>query len=295
MRRCSRRRSAPRWTRCRFCAWTTPSQPPVVDRGIDPISLQHAIAAHDAVAEASRKAAELHRLIGSEVTLQILGGTGAGDRRARCVPGEPDLADVRRPSDAPRGARILTAFEIPELTASAQSHQTTLRDATNVSRIAVLFAAVLSAVGVASATLVIERRLRHALLSAESEQARLIDTTRAMQRRNDQFAALYQVGSEVSESLSMRYVVQTTVREARKLVGADVVAVRRVVNGALGDCGHRAGRRCGHRRTKVDPARHRARRRAAKRGRRSALTGLRMRRCRRESASRGWSRASLCR
>lgn len=54
-----------------------------------------------------------------------------------------------------------------------------------------------------------------------------------MQRRNDQFAALYQVGSEVSESLSMRYVVQTTVREARKLVGSDLVAVRRVVNGAL--------------------------------------------------------------
>jgi diguanylate cyclase (GGDEF)-like protein len=37
----------------------------------------------------------------------------------------------------------------------------------------------------------------------------------------------------VSESLSMRYVVETTVREARKLVGADIVAVRRVVNGAL--------------------------------------------------------------
>jgi diguanylate cyclase (GGDEF)-like protein len=197
------------------------------------ISLQHAIAAHDAVAEASRKAAELHRLIGSEVTLQILGGTGEARVALDAYLANQTLQTFAELQTRLEALRILTAFEIPELTASAQSHQTTLRDATNLSRIAVLFAAVMSAAGVAAATLVIERRLRHALLSAESEQARLIDTTRAMQRRNDQFAALYQVGSEVSESLSMRYVVQTTVREARKLVGADLVAVRRVVNGAL--------------------------------------------------------------
>ena len=49
-----------------------------------------------------------------------------------------------------------------------------------------------------------------------------------MQRRNDQFGALYQVVSEVSESLNMRYVVRTAIREARKLVGADVVCLWRL-------------------------------------------------------------------
>lgn len=197
------------------------------------ISLQNAIAAHDAVADASTHATELHRLIGSEVTLQILGGTGEATVALDAYLANQTLQTFTDLQTRLNALRILTAFEIPELTAAAQSHQATLGDATSLARIAIIIAAVTSAAGVAAATLVIGRRLRHALLSAESEKAQLIETTRAMQRRNDQFAALYQVGSEVSESLSMRYVVQTTVREARKLVGADLVAVRRVVNGAL--------------------------------------------------------------
>src|SRR5262249_21995526 len=46
------------------------------------------------------------------------------------------------------------------------------------------------------------------------------------QKRNDQFNALYQVVSEVTDNLSMRYVVDTTVREALKLVDADAVELR---------------------------------------------------------------------
>ena len=129
--------------------------------------------------------------------------------------------------------RILTAYETPILTADAQSHQAALRQATNLARIASIIASVTAAALVAATTLVIGRRLHHALVAAQDEKARLLATTAAMQRRNDQFAALYQVGSEVGESLNMRYVVDTTVREARNLVGADLVAVRRVVNGAL--------------------------------------------------------------
>lgn len=197
------------------------------------ISLQNAIAAHDAVAEAAAKASELHQLIGSETTLQILGATGEARVAldAYLATQTPQtFTDLQTRLSA---LRILTAFEIPELSASAQSQQTTLGRATRLARIAIIIAAITSAGCVGAATLVIGRRLRHALQSAENEKSQLLQATRAMQRRNDQFAALYQIGSEVSESLSMRYVVQTTVREARKLVGADVVAVRRIVNGAL--------------------------------------------------------------
>ncbi|MBI5284077.1 MAG: sensor domain-containing diguanylate cyclase [Chloroflexi bacterium] len=197
------------------------------------ISLQDAIAAHDAVAKAAARATELHQLIGSETTLQILGATGEARVAldAYLAAQTPQtFADLQTRLSA---LRILTAFEIPELSASAQSQQATLGSATSLARVAIIIAAITSAGCVGAATLVIGRRLRHALQSAESEKARLLQATRAMQRRNDQFAALYQIGSEVSESLSMRYVVQTTVREARNLVGADVVAVRRIVNGAL--------------------------------------------------------------
>ncbi len=197
------------------------------------ISLQDAIAAHDALAEGTSEAEQLHALVGSDVSLQILGAVGEATdalHRYLDVQTSDALATLEMRLDA---LRILTAHEMPLLTADARSHQATLRRATNLARIASIIAAATATALIAGTTLVIGRRLRHALAAAEDEKARLLATTAAMQRRNDQFAALYQVGSEVGESLNMRYVVDTTVREARKLVGADLVAVRRVVNGAL--------------------------------------------------------------
>ena len=197
------------------------------------ISIQNAIAAHDAVAEAGRKAEELHRLVGSDVTLQIFGATGETRDALAAYLLNPSLETFAGLQIRSTALRTLTAFEIPAITAEAKTNQTRLLDATGLSRITIIIAAIASGSVVAMTTLVIGRRLRRALVAAEDEKARLVETAKAMQRRNDQFAALYNVGAEVGESLSMRYVIQTTVREARKLVGADVVAVRRVVNGAL--------------------------------------------------------------
>jgi diguanylate cyclase (GGDEF)-like protein len=93
--------------------------------------------------------------------------------------------------------------------------------------------AALSVAGITALTIVIGRRLNHALRQAQAEQANLISASRAMAHRNSQFAALYQVVSEVTETLSLKYVIDTTIREARKLVAADVVALRLVQNDQL--------------------------------------------------------------
>ncbi|TAK56633.1 MAG: sensor domain-containing diguanylate cyclase [Dehalococcoidia bacterium] len=197
------------------------------------VTIQSAVAAHDHLAGAETAATKLHALVGSDVTLQILGATGeAGDGL------DEYFAEQSPESFATLQARLdslraLTAHEAPQLTADAQGHQDTLNQATSVARVASIIAATVAATLIVATTLITGRRLRHALLAAQEEKARLLATTVAMQRRNDQFAALYQVGSEVGESLNMRYVIDTTVREARKLVGADLVAVRRVVDGAL--------------------------------------------------------------
>lgn len=201
------------------------------------ISLDNAIAAHDAIERAARKAENLHVLIGSDVTLQIFGAVGEARDALTAYLHEPTpetFADLQLRATA---LRTLTGFEIPAITTEAQSYQTRLRDATNLARVAIIIAAAVSAFVVGIATVVTSRRLSSALRAAEDEKGRLVDTTRNMQRRNDQFAALYQVGSEVGESLNMSYVVQTTAREARKLVGADIVAVRRMVNGVLSFAG----------------------------------------------------------
>jgi diguanylate cyclase (GGDEF)-like protein len=197
------------------------------------VTVTTAVQAHDHLAEAQNASEQLHALVGSSVTLQILGATGEaidGLDEYFAAQSAESFAIVQLRLEA---LRALTAREAPALTSDAQGHQDVLGQATRVARVASIVAAVVAAALIVATTIVTGRRLRHALLAAQEEKARLLATTAAMQRRNDQFAALYQVGSEVGESLNMRYVVDTTVREARKLVGADLVAVRRVVDGTL--------------------------------------------------------------
>lgn len=197
------------------------------------LDLADAITAHEALSAAATDATELHRLIGSDKTLQIMGASeeaASGLDAFITAPGPETYAGLRTRL---AGLRGLSAAEAPRLHASADGHQATLLDATSNARLATLIAAIASALCVAAATLIIGRRLRHALEVAEGEQARLVETSRIMQRRNDQFGALYQVVSEVTETLSMKYVVKTTIHEARKLVGADAVTLRRIENGTL--------------------------------------------------------------
>jgi len=80
---------------------------------------------------------------------------------------------------------------------------------------------------------VVGKKFTQALRDVTADRAALLATTQIMERRNGQFQALYQVVSEVAETLSLKYVVQTAIREARKLVGADVVILRLLHGNAL--------------------------------------------------------------
>jgi diguanylate cyclase (GGDEF)-like protein len=77
------------------------------------------------------------------------------------------------------------------------------------------------------------RKLKSALREAEGEKADLRIAKQSVERRNTQLAALYQIVTEVAESLNLNYVVTTTVRETRKLLGADAVILRLVEDGQL--------------------------------------------------------------
>jgi diguanylate cyclase (GGDEF)-like protein len=69
-------------------------------------------------------------------------------------------------------------------------------------------------------------RYRGAIRSARLRAASLQSANEVQLRRNAQFAGLYQVVTEVSETLNLRYVVDTTVREVITLVDADLVVLR---------------------------------------------------------------------
>lgn len=74
------------------------------------------------------------------------------------------------------------------------------------------------------------RRDRRALEVLKEREQSLAAANHSISRRNEQLHGLYLVVAEVTETLSMKYIVQTTVREALHLVGADLVALH-VVDG----------------------------------------------------------------
>ncbi len=76
-------------------------------------------------------------------------------------------------------------------------------------------------------------RWQRLLAVANRREEALTVGNAALERRNQQFHGLYQVVTEVAETLSMKYVVQTTVRESRRLLDADASAVMILEDGVL--------------------------------------------------------------
>src|SRR5215471_3195118 len=77
------------------------------------------------------------------------------------------------------------------------------------------------AAGVAAAGISLATRLSKARLEAERRDAEV--SSASLVRRNQQLTALYTVFSQITETLTLKYVVATTVREALKIMGADMV------------------------------------------------------------------------
>ncbi|HLF76621.1 MAG TPA: sensor domain-containing diguanylate cyclase [Dehalococcoidia bacterium] len=103
----------------------------------------------------------------------------------------------------------------PALIKEASRHRGPIeRSSDTVQRVTVV-AAILAAVAAAVGAFIMSRR-----------QQSLMATTGTLTRRNEQFRALYNVFSEINDTLSIRYVVRTTLQEALGLLAADVVVLR---------------------------------------------------------------------
>jgi diguanylate cyclase (GGDEF)-like protein len=78
----------------------------------------------------------------------------------------------------------------------------------------------------AAATLVIGRMLRFLFRRSQQGRESLQQATESLTYRNQQLTALYNVFSEITETLSLRYVINATLRESLKVMNADVVVLR---------------------------------------------------------------------
>jgi diguanylate cyclase (GGDEF)-like protein len=91
---------------------------------------------------------------------------------------------------------------------------------------------VLSA-GVAAAAFTIGRLIQSGRTKTSLEQESLRAATEKLRHRNNQLNALYNVFSEITETLSLRYVVEATVRETLRLMEGEGVVLWLIRGGEL--------------------------------------------------------------
>ena len=199
----------------------------------DQLSAAVAVSTAEQLTATLAAAEELHRLIGSHDTLELLGASGdANDFLGRYLEGgRPEHMDAFR-------FRLLALRQTldrvrPDLSAETASAEASLLTVATTSRFVTFGTVVIVGAILTLTTWMLGRRLRHTLSLARAEQERLASTTVVLERRNVQFQALYQIVTEVTETLSLKYVVRTAVQQARKLVMADMVGLRVLSQGKL--------------------------------------------------------------
>jgi diguanylate cyclase (GGDEF)-like protein len=120
-----------------------------------------------------------------------------------------------------------------ELSLRTTSSQISVSAATSRSRTVMLLALVSLTALMGVATFFVARLISRAFLSSETEREALKETTTALTYRNDQLNALYAVFSEITDTLSMRYVVSATLRETLRVMNGTMVVLRLLQGGEL--------------------------------------------------------------
>ena len=176
--------------------------------------------------DSETKAEEALLLVGSAETLQIWGVAGEARTAFADYIENPGTALAQVLELRLLSMESLVAQAQPHLATIAGAHQSTFERAVTWALATNIVIAGLAFVIVTTSSVWIGRRSRSALIEAEAERATLAETTGGLNRKNEQLAALYQIITEVSDSLSLKYVVETTIRQAKTLVGAELVVLR---------------------------------------------------------------------
>jgi diguanylate cyclase (GGDEF)-like protein len=108
----------------------------------------------------------------------------------------------------------------------ARFDQASLLDAIAQSKTVSLAALLSIVLTLGVATFLVGRIIHRAYATANAEKEALRGTTETLQYRNNQLNALYNVFAEITDTLSLRYVVRATVREAMSLMNANMAVLR---------------------------------------------------------------------
>jgi diguanylate cyclase (GGDEF)-like protein len=194
--------------------------------GLSSVPLPTLIQARDLLQDSTDRASRIEQSIGSEDGGAIKHAADNAFQSLNAFYANPSAGTFTTFSDNLTVLREQARTLTPVLDSRADSSLGSLEDMAIGTRWVLVVAALLSGSIITTTTYLLGRRLTEGREELRQERDSLIETSAVMNRRNEQFSALYQVVTEVSENLSTRYVVNTTVREARPLVGADLVVMR---------------------------------------------------------------------
>jgi diguanylate cyclase (GGDEF)-like protein len=197
------------------------------------ITIERAIQGHDTMQFIVEEAAALDDLVATAETEQIRALSVQSQDQVEAFLLDPSTERLAGLVETLPELRALTEQEATRLSTLAEQDEAALRDTVVLTRWSTTLVMVITILGMAAATMLIGRRLAEAARVALREKEQLLDATTVLERRNQQFGALYQVISEVTESLNLRYVVATTIQEAQRLVRAEIVGVRRLEGSVL--------------------------------------------------------------
>ena len=122
--------------------------------------------------------------------------------------------------------RVQTTEIIPFLVAEADEHLGESLVTVARFRQVIIAVTILIAMALLGVTLLVHRQLSRALAEANRDRETAKSASEGLQHRNDQLNALYSVYAEITDTLSLRYVIDAALREALKLMSADSVSLR---------------------------------------------------------------------
>jgi diguanylate cyclase (GGDEF)-like protein len=117
-------------------------------------------------------------------------------------------------------------LEVPGLSREAVGLRDDLASTVVTLRWAIVAIAILAAASVIWLSLHMSRVVQRLLTDARTEQDDMANLTRDLEYRNNQLNALYNVFNEITDTLSLRYVVKATMYESLKIMRAEMVVVR---------------------------------------------------------------------
>jgi len=122
--------------------------------------------------------------------------------------------------------RVQTTEITPLLVVEAHQHLGESLRTVDRFRQVIIAVTTLIAMAILGITLLVHRQLSGALAEANRDREAARSASEGLQHRNDQLNALYSVFAEITDTLSLRYVIDAALREALKLMSADSVSLR---------------------------------------------------------------------